>query len=931
MELYTLTNHFFLNKQIQNYISLIWTERYSSAGDVQLVIPPTLNAIKSLAPGTFLAINGSKEIMVVDTQTIEKDLMTVTGSSLIKFLNQRIAWFENPDYDASATTPGPMFADYTSDDFTVGEFISNVVNEMLIVTPNFYPPYDAISLDQARDKIPNLTLGNVDGSGGSRRLTFPIGPLYDGITQIASAHNLGIKMFLESAHFNSGAYSLKFSTYHGRDRTSDQTNNNIVRFAPEFDNLNNPKEVRSNDQFKNVVYVVYKNTVTPIYPRYMADPPVGFLRRVTKVDAPDIHLTADHIPPFLARVGNTEITKDQEIYTIDGEVLNEPEYKFGVAYNLGDFVEVKGYSGLIVKARVVEHIRSQDQYGERRYPTFNVVSVLDTTFDEDLAYTPEWTDNPTYTGDTPPDTGVADLPDRELMPLPMSTAPAPTGLRVSAAATTFVQTGDWFYDTNRGYYSEDGIVYLAGAAVAGVNGTTFSYPGSEVLVSGLPTDMTPDTDTASRVMIDPLNSSEHFANGGWLPITVHPDGSITLDNGNPAPSIPSSPGLNDYAIISLFLSGISWPVGNGVPVYTPNSTFSTGDLMDEVDGWSNVNAKYVSRATRFHFKGVIEAGSLANENAPVRIPAALCPANLPEPLGGSPDEAFHWCAVVTNSGYAFQIGPRDGLSHPMFFLGSVNGQTNSFYAKTHDGTGHGTETTLSFTPGQADIGVDYNGYSGAPSTTLPASSDWRGTSYSATVNFNVSDLIDIWEGPAGAENFPVEHAEIAGNAQFAFIMGIMPGMNAYYKVTFTYDSIQHKVWLRLIQEACGDVDEREQLSFIDLEALIEADGNVSFRFAVDFSTDPSDFNIVDPIDIHPGYDYFRIRCFDRPPFSDVAGSTFTGSAIPPAWPGAKGDMGVHIPPGSSIEVFSSSIEGIGTFQPFSLGDRIDLTGGGWPL
>jgi hypothetical protein len=114
-----------------------------------------------------------------------------------------------------------------------------------------------------------------------------------------------------------------------------------------------------------------------------------------------------------------------------------------------------------------------------------------------------------------------------------------------------------------------------------------------------------------------------------------------------------------------------------------------------------------------------------------------------------------------------------------------------------------------------------------------------------------------------------------------------------------------------------------------------ASGNVSYSFTVQFSTDPTD---VDVSDSHkgplvPGYDYFRV-------LDDIgldsylghdSGSVFKGSVgpFPPA--GGRGDMGVHLPAGATVQVFSKSIGGIGSFPPFAVGDTIDLTGGGWPL
>ena len=61
---------------------------------------------------------------------------------------------------------------------------------------------------------------------------------------MASAEQVGFKLYLESATFSSGVFVLRFATYRGKDRTSDQTDNLMVRFTPQLDSLNDVKDVR---------------------------------------------------------------------------------------------------------------------------------------------------------------------------------------------------------------------------------------------------------------------------------------------------------------------------------------------------------------------------------------------------------------------------------------------------------------------------------------------------------------------------------------------------------------------------------------------------------------------------------------------------------------------------------------------------------------
>jgi hypothetical protein len=68
-----------------------------------------------------------------------------------------------------------------------------------------------------------------------------------------------------------------------------------------------------------------------------------------------------------------EITDNQFIKTVDGEIVPDNQFKYGVHYNLGDIIEVEGNSGVVQTARITEYIRSQDSAGEKAYPTVSMI------------------------------------------------------------------------------------------------------------------------------------------------------------------------------------------------------------------------------------------------------------------------------------------------------------------------------------------------------------------------------------------------------------------------------------------------------------------------------------------------------------------------------------------------------------------------------
>lgn len=386
MDLYTLSENFLAKDDVDEYVSAIWTERFWSAGDCQLVVPATKPFLDKLKEGTFLALRGSKEVMKLDTVSIEDGKATIVGSALAEFLNQRYSWWKNPTSD----TVDDRVADYTDDTKKPGQFISDVVYKMVINPVDFTGIWANANLDWDFDKIPHLSLGAIDASGVVKRMTVPIGPLYDGIQQLAEQEKIGISLYLESADPDTG-YVLKFTTYKGQDHTTGSAYP-LVRLSPDLESLNNIKEVRSIANYKNVCYVFYKGERSTHLADPLAPVPEGFDRRVL-VTNPDtepvghkvqldfrwgygssIVVSPEDVAAFREQNAKDALANHNYIHAVDGETSPISDYKFGTDYGLGDLIELESVTGTISKAQITEYIRSDDRTGQKEYPTISVVS-----------------------------------------------------------------------------------------------------------------------------------------------------------------------------------------------------------------------------------------------------------------------------------------------------------------------------------------------------------------------------------------------------------------------------------------------------------------------------------------------------------------------------------------------------------------------------
>jgi len=89
MEPYTLNRSFIKQNIIDGYDSIIWTERYYGDSAIELVVPATIEMFQKLAPGTFVGLDSSDEIMILETFNIENGKLKVTGISILPWLDNR--------------------------------------------------------------------------------------------------------------------------------------------------------------------------------------------------------------------------------------------------------------------------------------------------------------------------------------------------------------------------------------------------------------------------------------------------------------------------------------------------------------------------------------------------------------------------------------------------------------------------------------------------------------------------------------------------------------------------------------------------------------------------------------------------------------------------------------------------------------------------
>lgn len=371
MDLYTLSSGFQREKLIDTFVSVVWTERYDDFGDIQLVTPATPEMINAIPTGTFISTPESQEVMWIETAEIENDLLTVKGPSLMKVLTNFVI----------RTTADPEQKYWIITGESPGDTVTAVVQNMCIGGPYLDGSTD-VGLDLAKQIIPGLTIGESDNSYDPIDSQIPFGSLYDAIKAIAQAYSLGIN--LQLVYVDSIGPRFEFNCYRGRNLTSEMLGfGPTVTFTPTQDSLKDVKELRSSSGYKNICHVFAPTAATALSLSGSTD--VGevgleaFDRRAIMLFADDItaEQVGNDLPTLVALLtqrGRDYLANNNYTKIIDGEVVPQSQYKFGIDYNLGDIVDLVSTNGQTQQARITEYIRTQDQTGSSAYPT---VTVLD--------------------------------------------------------------------------------------------------------------------------------------------------------------------------------------------------------------------------------------------------------------------------------------------------------------------------------------------------------------------------------------------------------------------------------------------------------------------------------------------------------------------------------------------------------------------------
>jgi len=423
MELVTLNSSFQEDTLVGKYQSLIWTERYASAGDFQIT-SSNVKELKDLLPlESYVSLRDSVVPMKVETHKIEKGktkapLLTITGRSCEAcWLELRAStralvtgtgtthpqWLEpgGREADAAYTVMRQVLGDTSRYSYQYGTYVLytqlpanplDVIPELDLTLPADFRvvPWDAgvdykpgesvivgttfylatsLQPNVGKNPVSNPTYWTATSAATAMSTVSAFKHeiknqnLYTTVMELLATNNRGLKATRPGATILD--FPVRIEIYNGRNLTD------TVSFDARFDQIDDATYLLSNLGSTNVAYVLGKDGDSEVN-KTMATPPSGLNRRVLVVD----ETTASEVSTPISRRsrGLVELYKNNATALFGGEVAIQVANEFNKSYFLGDIIKLVGEYGLSQNVRVAEFIRSEDASGEKAYPTFEAIS-----------------------------------------------------------------------------------------------------------------------------------------------------------------------------------------------------------------------------------------------------------------------------------------------------------------------------------------------------------------------------------------------------------------------------------------------------------------------------------------------------------------------------------------------------------------------------
>lgn len=331
---------------IDDYSSFIWSPRYYTTGDFQLIVDVKESNMQLFQKDYYIVRDDDDNVGVIEDILIQRnedahEVFIVKGRFLASILGRRIIALQT----------------------TLSGQVSACINSL--ITQNIINP------SIAARKISNFVLGSYSGLPSQTMEAQYTGKnLLETISDICNAYGLGFKVTLNANN------QFVFMLYSGKDRTYDQNVNPWVIFSDTYDNLLSSEYEENYQDIATAVLVAGEGEGLDRKTAWVTDGSTGLLRHEVYKDQRNIRSNDGEITPadytkLLQEAGKESLTKYTAAFT--GTVyFDNITYKQDI--NLGDLCVIENPRwGIYMNTRLVEVIESVNEAGEYSIiPTFGV-------------------------------------------------------------------------------------------------------------------------------------------------------------------------------------------------------------------------------------------------------------------------------------------------------------------------------------------------------------------------------------------------------------------------------------------------------------------------------------------------------------------------------------------------------------------------------
>lgn len=357
MNIYVLNTSFEVAGLIDDYTSVIWTTRYFTAGDFELYLPASTDALMLLREHYYLVREQDitqtatetryRNVMIVEKIQIETDIedgnhLIITGRSLKSILRRRIIWQQT----------------------TIGGKAETGIRR-LITENAIFPAIEA-------RKITGLQLAPALGLTDTIEMQFTGDNLADAVEKLCTSYGYGYDIDIVN-----GAFLCYL--YVGADRSYNQTANPFVVFSNKFENILKTDYSYDLTNYKNVALVAGEGEGLARKTQSVGSA-AGLTRYEVYVDSRNVstnngEYTEAEYAEMLKDEGYKAIAGNAVTESFSGEVETGLSYELNKDYFLGDVVQVQNEYGIGAAPRILEIIESESGEGISIIPTFSTWEV----------------------------------------------------------------------------------------------------------------------------------------------------------------------------------------------------------------------------------------------------------------------------------------------------------------------------------------------------------------------------------------------------------------------------------------------------------------------------------------------------------------------------------------------------------------------------